>query len=85
MGRKRRADAIETNSVATKDATLPVSTPLTNNENSSATSQINANSVVAGNQQPVTAAKTSVASVVATPGSALSSDHPKAKVSESLQ
>ena len=84
MGRKRRADAIETNNVATKDATLPVSTPLTNNE-ISATSQTNATSVVAGNQQPVTAAKTSVASVVATPGSALNSDHPKAKVSESLQ
>ena len=58
---------------------------LTNNENMSATSQTNATAVVAGNQQPVTAAKTSVASVVATPGSALSSDHPKAKVSESLQ
>ena len=85
MGRKRRADAIETNNVATKDATVPVSTALTNNENMSATSQTNATAVVAGNQQPVTAAKTSVASVVATPGSALSADHPKAKVSESLK
>ena len=80
MGRKRRAnDAIDPGNDTNKDSEVSNGTAMTGNDNMVATTQISTSSTATG-QQPVTAAKTSVATVVATPGSALSSDHPKAKV-----
>ena len=79
MGRKRRADAIDTGNDSNKESEVSNGTAMTGNENMIATTQISTASTAAG-QQPVTAAKTSVATVVATPGSAVSTDHPKAKV-----
>ena len=78
MGRKRKADAIDSSNDANKDSEVTNGAVMSNNENMVSAMQSNTTNNTAG-QQPVTAAKTPAAMVVATPGSNLISD-PKTKV-----
>ena len=71
MGRKRKADAIDSVNDTGKDSEITNGTGATNNDAML--------SSMASGQQPVTAAKTSAAIVVATPGSNLATDQ-KSKV-----
>ena len=74
MGRKRKADAIDSTNESNKDSEITNGTSVTNNDNLLSSMQ-----TAAAGQQPVTAAKTSAAIVVATPGSNLNTDQ-KSKV-----
>lgn len=74
MGRKRKADAIDSTNESNKESEITNGTSVTNNDNLLSSMQ-----TAAAGQQPVTAAKTSAAIVVATPGSNLSTDQ-KSKV-----
>ena len=76
MGRKRRADALDNDT--NKESEVPNGTSITSNDSMDTTTQINTTSTITG-KQPVTAAKTSAAIVVATPGSVPSSEQ-KSKV-----
>ena len=78
MGRKRKADAIEAGSEAGKNTEVTNGTAPTNNSTMATTMQTNITAPVG--QPPVTAAKTSAAIVVATPGSNLNMDNQKTKV-----
>ena len=71
MGRKRKADAIDSVNDTGKDSEITNGTGATNNDTML--------SSMASGQQPVTAAKTSAAIVVATPGSNIATDQ-KSKV-----
>ena len=76
MGRKRKAnDALESANDTNKDLEVTNGTVIANNGNMVTTMPTGA-----AGQAPVTAAKTTAATVMATPGSALSSDPLKAKV-----
>ena len=74
MGRKRKADAIDSTNESNKESEITNGTSVTNNDNLLSSMQ-----TTAAGQQPVTAAKTSAAIVVATPGSNLNTDQ-KSKV-----
>ena len=78
MGRKRKADAIDASSETGKNTEVTNGTATTNNSTMATTMQTNI--TAPAGQPPVTAAKTSAAIVVATPGSNLSLDHQKTKV-----
>ena len=78
MGRKRKADAIDASSETGKNTEVTNGTATTNNSTMATTMQ--ANITAPAGQPPVTAAKTSAAIVVATPGSNLSLDNQKTKV-----
>ena len=78
MGRKRKADAIDASSETGKNTEVTNGTATTNNSTMATTMQTNITAPVG--QPPVTAAKTSAAIVVATPGSNLSLDNQKTKV-----
>ena len=76
-GRKRRADGSSNDTG--KDSEATNGTAMSNNQNSVSGMQTSNANTTAGGQHQVTAAKTSVAMVVATPGSAFNSE-PKSKV-----
>ena len=76
MGRKRKADAIDSANDSNKDSEITNGTSVANNDNLLSSMQ-----TTASGQQPVTAAKTSAAIVVATPGSNLAADQ-KSKVNK---
>ena len=78
MGRKRKVDAIDGSSETVKNTEVTNGTATTNNSTIATTMQTNI--TAPAGQPPVTAAKTSAAIVVATPGSNLSMDHQKTKV-----
>jgi len=75
MGRKRKADAIDSSNDTGKDSEVTNGTAMSNNQNM----QTSSTTTTTGGQHQVTAAKTPAAMVVATPGSAVNSD-PKSKV-----
>ena len=74
MGRKRKADAIDSANDSNKDSEITNGTSVASNDNLLSSMQ-----TTASGQQPVTAAKTSAAIVVATPGSNVAADQ-KSKV-----
>ena len=74
MGRKRKADAIDSVNDGNKDSEITNGTSIVNNDNLLSSMQTSTSG-----QQPVTAAKTSAAIVVATPGSNVANDQ-KSKV-----
>ena len=76
MGRKRKADAIDSANDSNKDSEITNGTSVASNDNLLSSMQ-----TTASGQQPVTAAKTSAAIVVATPGSNLAADQ-KSKVNK---
>lgn len=78
MGRKRKADAIDASSETGKNTEVTNGNATTNNSTMVTTMQTNI--TAPAGQPPVTAAKTSAAIVVATPGSNVSLDHQKTKV-----
>ena len=79
MGRKRKADAIDSSNDTGKDSEVTNGTVMSNNQNMVSGMQTSTATTTAGGQHQVTAAKTAAAIVVATPGSAINSDQ-KSKV-----
>ena len=76
MGRKRKADAIDSVNDGNKDSEITNGTSIVNNDNLISSMQTSTSG-----HQPVTAAKTSAAIVVATPGSNVANDQ-KSKVNK---